>query len=221
VAVELGAGDQREVVSSVVLLPEVGVSVISDIDDTIKVSEVRDRRALLVNTFFRPYLAVEGMARLYATWMERYGVTVHYLSGSPWPLYEALSSFTAQAGFPEGTWHLRDFAWDRDVLADLMAAPADYKRRELDRFATRWPKRRLILVGDSGEQDPEIYGAFSRANPGRVLGILIRDVTGEGSGSARYAEAFHDLPEGRWHVFRQSNALPVKVDPWFKENRRD
>ncbi|KAL6063031.1 nucleolar DEAD-box protein required for synthesis of 60S ribosomal subunit [Balamuthia mandrillaris] len=45
-----------------------GLSVISDIDDTIKVSHVADKKLLMQNTFMRPFEAVPGMARLYQRW---------------------------------------------------------------------------------------------------------------------------------------------------------
>lgn len=36
---------------------------------------------------------------------------------------------------------------------------------------------RFVLVGDSGQRDPEIYSNLLREHPGRVLGIYIRDVS--------------------------------------------
>jgi phosphatidate phosphatase APP1 len=44
------------------LLGNTGLTVISDIDDTIKITQVRDRRAALRNTFLEPFRAVPGMA---------------------------------------------------------------------------------------------------------------------------------------------------------------
>jgi phosphatidate phosphatase APP1 len=49
------------------VLEPTGISVISDIDDTIKVSHVTDRKALLRNTFLKPFQPVEGMAEVYRT----------------------------------------------------------------------------------------------------------------------------------------------------------
>ena len=45
-----------------------GVSVISDIDDTVKVTEVTNRAAMLDRTFFRDFEAAPGMAALYTRW---------------------------------------------------------------------------------------------------------------------------------------------------------
>ncbi len=47
------------VVGNVHLVPPYGVSVISDIDDTIKNTEATSRREMLANTFLRPFEAVE------------------------------------------------------------------------------------------------------------------------------------------------------------------
>ena len=58
-------------------LEETGVSVISDIDDTIKVSEVLDRKALLRNTFCRPFKPVPGMAAVYRSWRDSVGAQFH------------------------------------------------------------------------------------------------------------------------------------------------
>ena len=82
----------RRTFSGVVHFPSPqGVSVISDIDDTIKISEVKDRK-LLQNTFFRPFQAVPGMLDKYRQWAEA-GVAFHFVSASPWQLYDPLANF--------------------------------------------------------------------------------------------------------------------------------
>ena len=44
----------------ILLVPSNGISVISDIDDTIKISKVTDRHELVRNTFLRPFQACPG-----------------------------------------------------------------------------------------------------------------------------------------------------------------
>ena len=83
-----------------------GVSVISDIDDTIKISEVKDRKLLLQNTFFRPFQAVPGVPDKYRQWAEA-GVAFSSVSASPWQLYDPLANFFRQVGFPHATFHLK------------------------------------------------------------------------------------------------------------------
>src|SRR5579859_3652308 len=67
-----------------------------DIDDTIKISQVRNRIALLRNTFLAPEgQPVAGMPDLYRTLNLRlWSPTWFYLSASPWQLYPFLREFT-------------------------------------------------------------------------------------------------------------------------------
>lgn len=61
--------------------------------------------------------------------------------------------------------------------------------------------RTLILVGDSGERDPEIYGNVARLYPKRVGRIFIRAVKGEKPDDERFQKAFKDVPREKWLVF--------------------
>ena len=70
---------------TIYVLASHGVSVISDIDDTIKVSEVLSKRALLKHTFYSYFKPVEGMSELYQKWSEQ-KCQFHYVSASPWQL---------------------------------------------------------------------------------------------------------------------------------------
>ena len=183
-------------------LEEQGTSVISDIDDTIKISEVLDRSALLKNTFCRPFKPVEGMAGVYRSWERSHGARFHYVTASPWQLYVPLSDFTRSNQFPAGTWHMKDFrVKDRSVLS-LFASPERYKPGVIEPLLHRFPKRQFVLVGDSGEKDPEIYGALARKHPTQIRRILIRDVTGEDAASERYEKAFARLPRESWQIFK-------------------
>lgn len=201
-----GAG--RAAHGEIHLLESSGLSVISDIDDTIKVSEVRDREALLLNTFVRPFKPVEGMAAAYRAWMTNDGAQFHYVSASPVQLYVPLSDFVRTNGFPGGTFHLKDFRWRDESFFNLFQSPEGYKLGAIEPVFQRLPKRRFVLVGDSGEKDPEIYGALARKFPQQVLRVLIRDVTAEGASSERYQAAFKGVPPGRWLIFGDAAGLP-------------
>src|SRR5690606_37686200 len=77
--------DAREFTAPVFLLPRAGVVVISDIDDTIKHSDVLDKAALLRNTFLEPYRFVPQIAERYRGWTAA-GAHLHFVSASPWQL---------------------------------------------------------------------------------------------------------------------------------------
>ncbi len=196
-------GDQRVFAGEIHLLEESGTSVISDIDDTIKVSQVKDRDALLWNTFYRPYRPVPGMAEVYRKWANSAGAKFHYISASPWQLYAPLADFLRVTRFPAGTFHLKLFRWKDRSFLNVFGSPEAYKLQVIEPMLKRFPHRRYVLVGDSGEKDPEAYGVLARSYPRQVARILIRNVTGEGPGAERYRKAFRELPATLWVVFRE------------------
>lgn len=214
VAVEavLPPGDARRIAGSSLLLPETGLSVVSDLDDTIKDSRVTERRELLANTFLRPFRSVPGMAEVYRRWAAE-GASFHYVSASPWQLFGPLVRFLEEAGFPAGTFHLKHVRLVDASAGNLFASPLETKGPAIRALLEAFPGRRFALVGDSGESDPELYGALAREFPDRVVRVLIRDVTGEGPASPRLTEAFRGLPPGLWASFTDPVSVAAAISP--------
>lgn len=203
----LTTADQREFRGEAFPLEETGLSVISDIDDTIKITEVRDRNATLRNTFLREFQPVPGMAEFYQRLSRERGAKFHYISASPWQLYEPLAMLVDTYGFPHGTFALKEFRWKSRSFLSLFAHPEKYKPGVIEPLLKQFPKRRFILIGDSGERDPEIYGALARKFPEQIERIYIRDVTNEPADAERYAKAFRDVPRGCWQLFREPREI--------------
>jgi hypothetical protein len=191
------------------LLEEQGLSVISDIDDTIKITEVRDRHATLRNTFLREFQPVSGMAELYQTLARSNGAAFHYISASPWQLYEPLAAFVRTNGFPAGTFALKEFRWKDKSFFSLFANPEKYKSGVIEPLMKQFPKRKFIFVGDSGERDPEIYATLAQKYPQQIARIFIRDVTGESAVSERYVNAFRGVSPSHWQIFREPGELKI------------
>jgi phosphatidate phosphatase APP1 len=76
-----------------------------------------------------------------------------------------------------------------------------------------FPARKFILIGDSAEQDPEVYGMLARRYPDQVVQVYIRDVTDEPADAPRYQAAFRDLPPDKWQLFHDPASLSWPVDP--------
>lgn len=153
-----------------------GVSMISDIDDTIKHSGIGSgAKEIFRNIFIRDLgdLTIEGVKEWYSK-MADLGVKLHYVSNSPWQLYPLLVSFFARAGLPPGSFHLKQYS---GMLQGIFEPVAERKKGTLERIMQDFPKRRFILVGDSGEADLELYTELMLSNPGRILAVFIRDVT--------------------------------------------
>jgi|SRR5215213_3154102 len=166
------------------LIEPTGVSVVSDIDDTIKVTEVPGpKEVVLKNTFCHQFVPVNGMIERYRQLKD---ATFHYVSGGPWQLYEPLSKFIEGEGFPAGTFHLNYFPKNflasdtRSLLIDSIAGSLgrtyDHKVEQVTRLMQRFPGRQFILVGDSGELDVEVYRRIRELFGAQVKEICIRDV---------------------------------------------
>lgn len=188
-----------------------GLSVISDIDDTIKVTEVpAGKRVVLCNVFLRDYRLTPRMGDMYRAFGEE--VMFHYVSGSPWQLYKILGDFlVGDSRFPEGAFHMKDVGKNLRVaenwenfkrFAEGDAATLVQKEEQITRIFRNLPEREFVLVGDSGEKDPEVFSRIREKFPARVRKIFIRDVLDERhkAGSTRLEGMAVIDPEG--NVFR-------------------
>jgi len=195
----------------VLLVPPEGLSVVSDIDDTIKHTAVHSRREMLLNTFARPFEAAPGMATHYQRLARAADTRFHYLSASPIQLFPALSDFVRSAGFPPGSMHLRESTTWRTLVPGEQDSRR-HKRGVIDQLLADFPLRRFLLVGDSGEADPEIYAELAREHPVRIEAVVIRDVTGEGRDAPRYRTAFDGIADARWHLLpRDGGQWPLPL----------
>lgn len=161
--------------------------VISDIDDTILQTHVTQKLKMIWVTlsgsaFTR--MPFEGTSELYrklaAGQTGRANNPVFYVSKSPWNLYDFLIDFMDYHELPRGPLLLRDVGLRE-------APPIDHKTAAVSRLLETYPSLPFILIGDSGERDPDIYLETAARNPGRVRAIYIRDLAAIGgrAGDAR------------------------------------
>jgi len=169
------------------IAPE-GISVISDIDDTIKVTEIpAGPQVVMRNTFLRDYKAAPEMLAKCRDWPD---ASFHYVSGGPWQMYGPLSEFLIgnKGGFPEGSFHMKSVrtnlfsnsSWkDLTDLVTNSEQTFGHKVAQISVILMHFPRRRFILVGDSGEKDPEVYRAIRAKFPEQVQEIWIRDIVND------------------------------------------
>ncbi len=204
--VEPQAADGRSFALAVTVPREPGITVISDIDDTVKITEVTDLQGLARRTFLEEFEAAPGMPELFAGW-EAQGLRFVYVSSSPWQLYPELRVFIDRVGLPIHGILLKDFRLKDRSVAQLFADSETTKPAVIAPLIEAHPRERFVLVGDSGEKDPEVYGEMARRFPERVARILIRDVTGEVRDGERLSEAFRDLPDELWELFTDPTSI--------------
>jgi phosphatidate phosphatase APP1 len=193
-------GDSRGITTTAFLLAPEGIFLVSDVDDTVKVSNVLDKKELLRNTFLRPYRTVPGMSDLYRRLLTP-ADHLHFVSSSPWQLFGLLDGMVASDKFPAASFHLKRVRPRNLPVDELLADPLTTKPPAIEPLFAKYPKRRFILIGDSGEKDPEVYGLIYRKFGARIERIAIRDVTNEPASAPRYKKAFDGVPADRWEIF--------------------
>ncbi|HET9226205.1 MAG TPA: phosphatase domain-containing protein [Thermoanaerobaculia bacterium] len=166
-----------------VLIPpdDAEFGVISDIDDTVLETGVTRKLAMARTVFLnnaRTRLPFKGVAAFYDALVQ--GVNsggenpIFFVSGSPWNLYDLLAEFMDLQKIPRGPILLRDFGLDLRKL--IKKETVSYKLDCIRPILDFYPKLRFILIGDSGEKDPEIYRQVVKEYPGRILAIYIRKI---------------------------------------------
>ena len=194
------ASESRSFNGEIRLVSPSGLSVVSDIDDTVKISNVTDHKRLLESTFLLDFAAAPGMAALYKTWAAE-DASFHFVSSSPWQLYTPLEAFLDENGFPWATFNLKAVRFRDETLFDLFKKGTETKPLIIREILDRYPGRSFVLVGDSGEQDPEVYAALLRDYPDQVEKVLIRNVTEAARDDARFKGLFEDVSPERWDLF--------------------
>jgi len=194
--VVLGADDSREISGNILLHEPRQTMLISDLDDTLKRSEVYiSERQLLRNTFINVPEPVDAMKTLYQQLeLEEGSFSVHYVSGSPKALGDFLEKFLEDEGFNEGSLYLRDFSLSplSGELYEFISSDGtyDHKLRTISQLMEQFPNSQFILLGDSGEKDPEVYGKLLELYGEQIKQVYIHNVTAESLDNTRLQEAY-------------------------------
>lgn len=157
--------------------------VISDIDDTVLQSSATNylhaaRLLLLRNA--RTRLPFAGVATFYHALQQGTGAVhnpIFYVSSSPWNVFNLLVDFFKFQDIPPGPLFLKDYGISSEQL--FSSGHRSHKLAQIDTIMNTYPHLPFVLIGDSGQKDPEIYTEVVSRHPGRVKAIYIRDVSGD------------------------------------------
>lgn len=168
--------------------------VISDIDDTVVYTGVANTLRMMWRLFAQgaeSRVVFPGAPELYRAFHEGdgggQGNPLFYVSRGPWSIYQVLVELFRNQGIPNGpVLILREWGMKRGSLLPRRAR--EHKRDSIRHILELYPEMKFVLVGDSGQRDPEVYTQILREYTGRILGIYIRDVSGDEKRSASIAE---------------------------------
>jgi phosphatidate phosphatase APP1 len=161
--------------------PDAEFGIISDIDDTVLRTDVLNLLAMARNTFLmnsRTRLPFEGVAAFYDALRrgsgERYN-PIYYVTSSAWNLYDMIIDFFVVRNIPLGPLFMVDLGLSKEQF--IRPSHRTHKLKTIQTLLDTHPTLPFILIGDSGQQDPEIYLEAIHNNPKRILAAYIRDVT--------------------------------------------
>ncbi|RMF67126.1 MAG: DUF2183 domain-containing protein [Alphaproteobacteria bacterium] len=163
--------------------PSARFGVISDLDDTVLQTGATRFHTMVRRTLFgnartrRPFDGVVAFYRaLHGGTNGGEANPVFYVSSSPWNLYDFLADFLRHQGLPDGPLFLGDLGLSRTQVG--VGRHETHKLAWIRRILHTYPQLPFLLIGDSGQKDPEIYRDVVHDFPGRIRAVYIRDVSG-------------------------------------------
>lgn len=145
--------------------------IVSDIDDTILETGVQRAARMVWQTLTGSAVTRQpfpGAADLYRDLADGDRNPVFYVSSSPWNLHAFITGFLRHRDFPMGPVLLRDLLGTR--------AGREEKHARIHEVLALHPGLPFVLIGDSGEKDPQVYADIVHSHPGRILAVYIREV---------------------------------------------
>lgn len=178
-SIELRTDDALPVSAPIYVVdPRVRFGIVSDVDDTVMVTALPRPLLAAWNTFVLDEHArrpVAGMSVLYERLVRAHpGSPVIYLSTGAWNVAPTLSRFLSRNLYPAGALLLTDWGPTHDRL---FRSGREHKRASLEALASEFPTIRWLLIGDDGQHDEALYGAFAGKHPESVSAICIRQLS--------------------------------------------
>jgi phosphatidate phosphatase APP1 len=186
------------------LVPNEGITILSDIDDILRVTKIYVPKEGLLNSFARPFTPWMNMPQIYANWSATIpDFHFHYLTTTPEQITRNYMEFIYQT-YPLGSFDTRPLNFS-DVSATLQI-----RRFLLDKIFQTFPRRKFILVGDTTNSDVmKAYPALYKDYPGQVICIFLRNTTATDSDN-RFpydTSGFKDIPQNNYMFFKVPDDL--------------
>ena len=188
------------------LVPTSGLTIISDIDDILRITKIYQPKEGLLNSFARPFVQWKNMPDIYANWSRSIpGVHFHYLTTTPEQITRNYMDFIYKT-YPGGSFDTRPLNFS-DVDATLKI-----RKYLLQKIFQTYPKRKFVLVADTSNSDvmtdyPEMATEF----PGQVQCILLRNTsaTDDGDKFPYDTKGFKDLNQQSYMFFNVPVSVPL------------
>lgn len=154
-------------------------AIISDIDDTIiisKATNIQEKFWLSVSKNAYTRRPFPGVSDFYRLLSSNGDYPVFYVSSSDWNLFDLIKDFMNYRNIPSGPILLKDHHMSLRNIWKSGGGSHEHKVDKISFLMNFYPSLNFVLVGDSGQHDPEIYADVISKFPGRVEAVYIRQV---------------------------------------------
>lgn len=194
---------------------ETDLLVISDIDDTVMFTGVAEKLKMLYRLFVKKAerrTAFPGVAALYQALHrgkdDKQERPILYVSRGPWAIYEMLEAFFQLNRIPVGPiLFLRE--WGLSWRHPWPRRAEDHKRELIERMLGLFDDIPCVLVGDSGQHDPEVYAAIVKAYPDRIAAVYIRRVDNDPAREAAIERLREQLSASRCELVLAGDSMKM------------
>ncbi|MCJ1310866.1 hypothetical protein MMC25_004534 [Agyrium rufum] len=159
------------------LVPDTGITIISDIDDILRVTKIYEPKEGLLNSFARPFTPWMNMPDIYANWSAVLpDFHFHYLTTTPEQITRNYMDYIYKT-YPGGSFDTRPLNFS-DVSATL-----SIRKFLLEKIFQTFPQRKFILIADTSNSDVmKDYPAMVTEFPNQVQCIWLRNTSATDSG---------------------------------------
>ena len=159
------------------LVPDKGLTIISDIDDILRVTKIYEPKEGILNSFARPFTPWMNMPDIYANWSASIpDFHFHYLTTTPEQVTRNYMDFIYKT-YPGGSFDTRPLNFS-NVEETLKV-----RKVLLEKVFQTFPQRKFILIADTSNSDVMTdYPAMVTEFPGQVQCIFLRNTSATDSG---------------------------------------
>lgn len=186
------------------LVPNEGLTIISDIDDILRITKIYDPKEGLLNTFARPFVQWEDMPAIYANWSQSLpNAHFHYLTTLPEQVTRNYEEFIYNT-YPAGSFDTRPLNFS-DVSATL-----SIREFLLTKIFETFPQRKFVLVADTSNSDVmRDYPKMATDYPDQVQCIFLRNTSATDSADKfpYDTSGFKDIDQRKYMFFVNSEDL--------------
>ena len=154
------------------LVSDQGLTIISDIDDILRITKIYEPKEGLLNSFARPFTQWMNMPDIYRNWSDTLpNLHFHYLTTTPEQITRNYMQFIYDT-YPGGSFDTRPLNFS-DVSATL-----SIRKFLLDKIFQTFPHRQFVLVADTSNSDVmRDYPQMATEYPGQVKCIFLRNTS--------------------------------------------